>query len=411
MEPEDSWKLPRTWMDGTRSGKRRGRGGGGSHAVTGTSGVADAVAAAFPGGKKVSRADVIFESFLSQDPASRQWSLWFRALLLPHIFNRSRLCMLLRIAWSRQPQAQSWYESGQYNFELQVWKWRCSVQLYQRVSRYSTFMSFVLFKGQGTNRSKALNCEWLGNSYLLFHPFSAECLYFISFLWAFDGFLKCLWATLSWKKCPVPGIPWQPSGWGWISLQWPRADPCEELRSCTPCLVAKKEAVPSSWPCFSLDRVVLFTFLIAETLSKLAVGERAATEELLALLEEGVWAGMQQQEAQRCVSCSPASLSGDGAVPGCSCPVFLLSDAFASPPRPYLLPHVAYFNASCHQWKEKEGDDSFFREGSRELEGSFAFPRALLVWDISTVNMSESGAGWVSQNLNLSDVLDFFFSC
>lgn len=59
-------------MDGTRSGKRRGRGGGGSHAVTGTSGVADAVAAAFPGGKKVSRADVIFESFLSQDPASRQ---------------------------------------------------------------------------------------------------------------------------------------------------------------------------------------------------------------------------------------------------------------------------------------------------------------------------------------------------
>ncbi|XFF81322.1 hypothetical protein AB1E18_007541 [Capra hircus] len=38
---------------------------------------------------------------------------------------------------------------------------------------------------------------------------------------------------------------------------------------------------------------------LAETLSKLAVGERAATEELLALLEEGVWAGMQQQEAQR----------------------------------------------------------------------------------------------------------------
>uniref|UniRef100_A0A8C2NR63 Spatacsin C-terminal domain-containing protein n=1 Tax=Capra hircus TaxID=9925 RepID=A0A8C2NR63_CAPHI len=32
---------------------------------------------------------------------------------------------------------------------------------------------------------------------------------------------------------------------------------------------------------------------LAETLSKLAVGERAATEELLALLEEGVWAGMQ----------------------------------------------------------------------------------------------------------------------
>lgn len=59
-------------MDGTRSGKKRGRGGGGSHAVTGTLGITDAVSSAFPGEKKVSRADVIFDSFLSQDPASRQ---------------------------------------------------------------------------------------------------------------------------------------------------------------------------------------------------------------------------------------------------------------------------------------------------------------------------------------------------
>ncbi|XP_040083385.1 spatacsin isoform X2 [Oryx dammah] len=38
---------------------------------------------------------------------------------------------------------------------------------------------------------------------------------------------------------------------------------------------------------------------LAEKLSKLAVGERAATEELLVLLEEGMWTGIQQQEAQR----------------------------------------------------------------------------------------------------------------
>lgn len=113
--------------------------------------------------------------------------------------------------------------------------------------------------------------------------------------------------------------------------------------------MAKKEAVPSSWPCFSLDRVVLFKFLTAEKLSKLAVGERAATEELLVLLEEGMWTGMQQQEAQRCVSCSPRLSLRRLGRSVCICLVFLLSDAFASPPRPYLLPHVAYFNASCHQ--------------------------------------------------------------
>ena len=86
-----------------------------------------------------------FASFLFQDSASRQWSLCFRPFFLPRAFNRSCLCLFLRIAWPRQPQAQSWYESGQYNSELQVYKWRCSVQLYQRVSRYSTFSFCGLF--------------------------------------------------------------------------------------------------------------------------------------------------------------------------------------------------------------------------------------------------------------------------
>lgn len=122
-----------------------------------------------------------------QDPASRQWSLCLRPLFLPRTFNRSCLCLFLRIAWARQPQAQSWYESGQYNSELQVFKWRCSVQLYQRVSRYNTFSfcGLVCLKNIGWIRSKALNCELLGKKqlsscFILFF----QCLFFASLCWA-----------------------------------------------------------------------------------------------------------------------------------------------------------------------------------------------------------------------------------
>ena len=182
--------------------------------------------------------------FLSQDPASRQWSLCFRALLLPHTFDRSRLCVLLRIAWSRQSQAQSWYESGQYNFELQVWKWRCSVQLYQRVSRYSTFMLFVLFKGQGTNRSKALNCEWLGKRQLSSVSsffYRMFVLYLIS-LGPLMGFWNVSGPHSSSRNAQFLGIPWQSSDWDTdfvaVAQVWSLF---EELRSCKPCTMAKKK--------------------------------------------------------------------------------------------------------------------------------------------------------------------------
>jgi spatacsin len=43
-------------------------------------------------------------------------------------------------------------------------------------------------------------------------------------------------------------------------------------------------------------------FLIVEKLSKLADGEKATIEELLVLLEEGIWNSIQQQEIKRFVS-------------------------------------------------------------------------------------------------------------
>lgn len=59
----------------------------------------------------------------------------------------------------------------------------------------------------------------------------------------------------------------------------------------------------------SLDYFLLFVFLTAEKLSKLAVGEKATIEELLILLEEGIWNSIQQQEIKRFVELQPHSLS------------------------------------------------------------------------------------------------------
>lgn len=59
---------------------------------------------------------------------------------------------------------------------------------------------------------------------------------------------------------------------------------------------------------FSLDYFLLFVFLTAEKLSKLAVGEKATIEELLILLEEGIWNSIQQQEIKRFVELQPHSL-------------------------------------------------------------------------------------------------------
>lgn len=67
--------------------------------------------------------------------------------------------------------------------------------------------------------------------------------------------------------------------------------------------------MPSSLT-LSLDQPnSLFVFLTAEKLSKLAGGEKAATEELLVLLEEAIWNSIQQQEIKRFVSCNPSLLS------------------------------------------------------------------------------------------------------
>ena len=242
------------WVQGVKNSS-----GGTGEEITKSTSITDVIPSAFSGEKNVSRVDVIFDPFLSQDPASRPWSLCFRALLLPHIFDRSRLCMLLRIAWSRQPQAQSWYESGQYNFELQVWKWRCSVQLYQRVSKYSTFMSFVLFKGQETNRSKALNCEWLGKKQLS-SASSFFCRMFVLYLISLGplmGFWNVSGPHSSSRNAQFLGIPWQSSGWDTdftaVAQVWSLF---EELRFSKPCIVAKKRGnahfltVLFSWPYF-----------------------------------------------------------------------------------------------------------------------------------------------------------------
>lgn len=203
-----------------------------------------------------------FDSFVFQDPASRQWSLCFRALLLPHTFNRSFLCLFLRIAWPRQPQAQSWYESGQYNFELQVQKWRCSVQLYQRVSRYSTFTLWHLFhlEDKGWDLRHWIVNGWGGNSYLPVSAFS--CRMFVLDLTLLG---------------PLMGF--------WIVF-----GPHSSNRNAQ----------------FFLSFLyILYIFFIAEKLSKLAVGEKATTEELLILLEEAIWNNIQQQEVKRFVSCNP----------------------------------------------------------------------------------------------------------
>lgn len=74
---------------------------------------------------------------------------------------------------------------------------------------------------------------------------------------------------------------------------------------------------------FSLDRILLFIFLTAEKLSKLADGEKATTEELLVLLEEGTWNSIQQQEIKRFVSCGLSLFSNKLIVPTCICLVFL----------------------------------------------------------------------------------------
>lgn len=48
---------------------------------------------------------------------------------------------------------------------------------------------------------------------------------------------------------------------------------------------------------------------LVEKLSKLAVGEEATIEELLILLEEGIWNSIQQQEIKRFVNCNPSLFS------------------------------------------------------------------------------------------------------
>lgn len=58
----------------------------------------------------------------------------------------------------------------------------------------------------------------------------------------------------------------------------------------------------------SLDHILLFVFLTVEKLSKLAVGEKATVEELLILLEEGIWNNIQQQEIKRFVEFPPHAL-------------------------------------------------------------------------------------------------------
>lgn len=45
-------------------------------------------------------------------------------------------------------------------------------------------------------------------------------------------------------------------------------------------------------------------FFTAEKLTKLADGDKATTEDLLVLLEEGVWTSVGQQGFSRFVSCS-----------------------------------------------------------------------------------------------------------
>lgn len=232
------------------------------------------------------------------DPASRQWSLCFRPLLLPCTFNSSCLCLFLGIAWPRQPQAQSWYENGQYNFELQVWKWRCSVQLYQGVSRYSTFSLcglVCLEDKEWVGLRHWIVSDWAGNSYLPVSSFACSVCSLSHFLVSSN----------------------------WV-LKWPQAT------------LFKQNA--SSWP-FLFTIFCLYS-LTAEKLSKLAAGEKATTEELLVLLEEGIWNSIQQQETKRFVSCSPNLFSSKF-----YCSTVCLpsrssntSYVFTNPPRPYLLP-------------------------------------------------------------------------
>ena len=50
--------------------------------------------------------------------------------------------------------------------------------------------------------------------------------------------------------------------------------------------------------------VFLACIFTAEKLTKLADGDKATTEELLLLLEEGVWSSIGQQGFNRFVSCS-----------------------------------------------------------------------------------------------------------
>lgn len=100
-------------------------------------------------------------------------------------------------------------------------------------------------------------------------------------------------------------------------------------------LFKQKCPIPNffSWP------NLLFIFLIAEKLSKLSAGEKATKEELLVLLEEGIWNNIQQQEIQRFVHCNlnlfPSKLYCSMYV----CIVFLLiSQMFSANPSSQACP-------------------------------------------------------------------------
>lgn len=100
-------------------------------------------------------------------------------------------------------------------------------------------------------------------------------------------------------------------------------------------------------------------FLTAEKLSKLADGDRAATEELLVLLEEGVWDSIEQQGFSRFVSCNPSLFSK----PGCAnlCWTALPSNSllhFHQLPTPNPWPYSASIGQteSSYPWDSLSSD-------------------------------------------------------
>lgn len=100
-------------------------------------------------------------------------------------------------------------------------------------------------------------------------------------------------------------------------------------------------AVTTEMPSLNLSLLTKFCclFLAGEKLSKLADGEKATTEELLVLLEEGTWDSIQQQGVKRFVSCDP-SLFGRLVVVACaSCHT---SGVTLKPARPQPVTHPAH---------------------------------------------------------------------